>query len=266
MRSCRRVRYRDARLSTLLVAHDGPAARALAHALPGLVGVVVIRAEPPPEVPRPEVPPWRRLARRARRLLSGDDRIERARARLERDAGEAMRTLARGWPAGWPPVPVLATPTLATPEVVAFGKGQRAELGILFGAPIAPAAFLRVARLGFLNVHTSLLPSFRGGFPELWIVHDLALDRAGVTVHWAAARVDAGDLVAQRPVEASASIDPYTLRVRTLEAAVAFVPDVVGEVLAGRATRTPLTSSRLYRTRDFTPAHWRRLIRQLGRD
>ncbi len=175
-----------------------------------------------------------------------------------------MRRLARRWPAAWPPVPVHATATLAMPEALTFASGLRADLGILFGAPIAPPAFLRAARLGFLNVHTSLLPSFRGGFPELWIVHDRAHDRAGVTVHWATARVDAGDLVAQRPVQVRPPIDPYTLRVRTVEAAVAFVPDIVREVLAGRATRTPQPPSRLYRTRDFTTAHWRRLIRQLG--
>jgi len=61
----------------------------------------------------------------------------------------------------------------------------------MLGAPL-----LALARRGALNVHGSLLPKYRGRAPVNWAV--LAGEReTGATLHYMAAKPDAGDIVAQ---------------------------------------------------------------------
>lgn len=61
------------------------------------------------------------------------------------------------------------------------------------------ALHLAAARLGGLNIHTSLLPRHRGPDPLFWTYfHDDAL--AGVTIHVIVDEMDAGDIVAQAAI------------------------------------------------------------------
>jgi methionyl-tRNA formyltransferase len=64
---------------------------------------------------------------------------------------------------------------------------------------IARAEVLAIPRLGWLNIHPSLLPRHRGPEPIYWaIAHG---DReSGITLHWAVERVDAGPILEQRAV------------------------------------------------------------------
>jgi methionyl-tRNA formyltransferase len=62
---------------------------------------------------------------------------------------------------------------------------------------LLPRNLVGVASLGAINVHPSLLPRHRGPLPLFWIYH--SDDRyAGVTVHHASERFDAGDIVLQQ--------------------------------------------------------------------
>ena len=60
-----------------------------------------------------------------------------------------------------------------------------------------PADLLHVPRRGFLNVHPSLLPEYRGPAPIFWQLH-AGESRTGVTVHWMDAEFDTGPLADQR--------------------------------------------------------------------
>jgi methionyl-tRNA formyltransferase len=65
---------------------------------------------------------------------------------------------------------------------------------------LVPDRLVRLAPLGGCNVHPSLLPELRGPDPLFWTLH-AGLARSGVTIHLLSDRFDAGDIVAQRPVE-----------------------------------------------------------------
>ena len=62
-----------------------------------------------------------------------------------------------------------------------------------------PASLLHVPRRGFLNVHPSLLPEYRGPAPIFWQLHE-GESRTGVTIHWMDAEFDTGPLADQRLV------------------------------------------------------------------
>lgn len=58
---------------------------------------------------------------------------------------------------------------------------------------------LAIPRLGWLNIHPSLLPRHRGPEPIYWAIAQ-GDQESGITLHWAVERIDAGPIVEQRPV------------------------------------------------------------------
>ena len=61
---------------------------------------------------------------------------------------------------------------------------------------ILPEEFLKIAKIGCLNIHPSLLPAYRGPEPLFW-QFKAGEKETGVTVHWMDAGVDTGDVLGQ---------------------------------------------------------------------
>ncbi len=64
---------------------------------------------------------------------------------------------------------------------------------------IVRADVLAIPRLGWLNIHPSLLPRHRGPEPIYWAIAQGDRE-AGITLHWAVERIDAGPILEQRTV------------------------------------------------------------------
>ena len=64
---------------------------------------------------------------------------------------------------------------------------------------LIPPSLLNVPRHGFLNVHPSMLPEYRGPAPLFWQFR-AGEQRTGITVHWMDAAFDTGAIAAQRIV------------------------------------------------------------------
>jgi len=62
-----------------------------------------------------------------------------------------------------------------------------------------PAALLALPTYGFLNVHPSRLPAYRGPAPLFWQLR-AGLPSGGVTVHWMDAALDTGPIAAQSAI------------------------------------------------------------------
>ena len=60
---------------------------------------------------------------------------------------------------------------------------------------ILPQRVLDIAPKGFINIHASLLPKYRGSAPYQWAVLD-GLEETGVTAMYLSAQMDAGDMIA----------------------------------------------------------------------
>jgi phosphoribosylglycinamide formyltransferase-1 len=89
-----------------------------------------------------------------------------------------------------------------------------------------------------LNIHPSLLPSFKGLH-----THERALAAGvrihGATVHYVVPEVDAGPIVAQAAVPVLDGDTPDTLAARVLAAEVRLYPLALGLVAGGKSTLTP---------------------------
>jgi methionyl-tRNA formyltransferase len=76
---------------------------------------------------------------------------------------------------------------------------------------------LAAGRLGWMNVHPSLLPRHRGPEPIYWAIAQ-GDQESGVTLHWAARRIDAGPILTQRRLPIRSDDTAGTLCKRIVEA------------------------------------------------
>ena len=103
---------------------------------------------------------------------------------------------------------------------------------------ILPQEILDYPKFGCINVHSSLLPKYRGAAPIHWAI--LNGDReTGVTIMHMALALDAGDIIAQRatPIDPNETVEELHDRLAQLGAQL--LVDTVAEIAAGTAGRIP---------------------------
>lgn len=80
----------------------------------------------------------------------------------------------------------LPLPTYQLGIVVAYGK-------------ILPKSLIKTARLGYINVHFSLLPKYRGAAPVQWAIIN-GEKETGVTTFWIDEGLDTGKIICQKKI------------------------------------------------------------------
>ncbi|WP_297208874.1 methionyl-tRNA formyltransferase [uncultured Flavonifractor sp.] len=108
---------------------------------------------------------------------------------------------------------------------------------------ILPDDILAAPPVGCINVHSSLLPAYRGAAPINWAV--LNGDReTGVTIMHMAHDLDAGDIIAQRSTEIGPDETAPELYDRLARLGAELLVEAVADLAAGTARRTPQDHSR----------------------
>jgi methionyl-tRNA formyltransferase len=135
-------------------------------------------------------------------------------------------------------LPVLQPARARDEKFIAELRGWAPELIVVVAyGQILPQRILDLPRHGCLNVHTSLLPQYRGAAPIQWaIAHGDA--ETGVTIMKMDAGLDTGPIVAQRrtpiqPTDDSATLHDRLARVGA-ELLVTTIPDYVAGKIAPR--------------------------------
>src|ERR1700693_6287205 len=95
---------------------------------------------------------------------------------------------------------------------------------------IIGARALAIPRHGWLNVHPSLLPAYRGPEPVYWAIAEGA-PVSGITMHKAAPKGDSGPILAQARLEILPSDTAGTLTRRLVEAGMTLLPEAVDRLL-----------------------------------
>ena len=102
--------------------------------------------------------------------------------------------------AGQHGIPVYEVGDLASPDTLLLLRRLDVTFGIVACFPYKlPPDLLLVPSEGFLNLHPSLLPEFRGPYPLFWTFRSGAR-QSGVTVHVVDEGLDTGDIVTQRSI------------------------------------------------------------------
>ena len=109
--------------------------------------------------------------------------------------------------------------------VVAYGK-------------LLPRSVLDATRLGFLNVHFSLLPSYRGASPmERALMNGER--RSGVTVFWLDEGMDTGPVQTSRETQLTDDDDAFSLKSRMIALGVETLQSALEQIARGDIHKTP---------------------------
>lgn len=103
---------------------------------------------------------------------------------------------------------------------------------------ILPDGILALPPKGCINVHSSLLPKYRGAAPINWAILNGEVE-TGVTIMHMASELDAGDIILQRSTPIAPEEDAETLYHRLAGLGSGLVAEAAARIEAGTAARVP---------------------------
>ena len=134
-------------------------------------------------------------------------------------------------------------------------KARKPGIGIIacFGK-IIPENILKIPKYGFLNVHPSLLPKWRGPSPVRSALN-AGEAKTGVTIHITTSKVDAGDIIAQKKFLISPNDNYITLEEKLFKEGAKMLPDAIakwinGDIIPQKQDESIATYSKKVRTED----------------
>lgn len=136
-------------------------------------------------------------------------------------------------------IPVYQPTTLKAEEPFEALAALAPELIVVAAyGKILPKRFLDLPSKGCINVHSSLLPRYRGAAPINWAILN-GESETGVTIMYMAEGLDTGDIISQR----STAIDPdetvESLHDRLADIGAQLLGETVIAIDAGTASRIP---------------------------
>lgn len=164
-------------------------------------------------------------------------------------------------------LPVFQPVSLRNAESLELVRSLDPELIVVAAyGKLLPEDILNVPPLGSINVHSSLLPKYRGAAPINWAV--LNGDTVtGVTIMHMASELDAGDIIAQRAADIGPDENAQQLYGRLAGLGGELLVETVAAIEAGTVGRTPQDGRKAtlapMLTRELSPMDWRRTAQEL---
>lgn len=129
--------------------------------------------------------------------------------------------------------------TLRDEAALELVKGLAPELTVVAAyGKLLPEAILAVPPLGSINVHSSLLPKYRGAAPINWAILN-GEETTGVSIMYMAKALDAGDVILQKSTPIGPDEDALALTARLAQLGAEALSETVTALAAGTAARTP---------------------------
>ena len=136
-------------------------------------------------------------------------------------------------------LPVLQPPSARDGKFIAELRALQPDLIVVAAyGQILPPAVLDLPRHGCLNVHTSLLPRYRGAAPIQWAIANGDAE-TGVTIMKMDAGLDTGGIVAQRRTAIQPTDDSATLHDRLARLGAELLAQTIPDYVAGKIQPRP---------------------------
>lgn len=132
---------------------------------------------------------------------------------------------------------------------------------------LLPQALLDIPRVAIINVHSSILPQYRGAAPINWAVLN-GDEETGVTIQYMAAELDTGDILLVKTTPIGPEEDAGELYGRLAELGGEAASEALARLRDGTAGRTPQVYGPQYQyasllSREMSPMDWSRPAREL---
>ncbi len=131
---------------------------------------------------------------------------------------------------------------------------------------ILPVDILELPALGSVNVHSSLLPKYRGAAPINWAILN-GEEETGVTIMYMAQGLDTGDIIAQEATPIDLNEDAASLHDRLAQLGAGLLVRTLEQLEQGTAPRTvqddAQSSYAPMLSKEMSPMDWTKSARQL---
>ena len=164
-------------------------------------------------------------------------------------------------------LPVFQPVKMRDGEALAILQGLKPDLiTVAAYGKILPVDILELPPLGCINVHSSLLPKYRGAAPINWAILN-GEDETGVTIQRMAEGIDTGDILAQAGTSIDINENAAQLLTRLAQMGAGLLVETVRKLETGSARQTPQDESRASHapmlSKELSPMDWDKTARQL---
>lgn len=153
-------------------------------------------------------------------------------------------------------------------EALGIVKALAPELIVVAAyGKILPEDILNMPKYGSINVHSSLLPKYRGAAPINWAILDGETE-TGVSIMYMAKELDAGDVILQKRTPIGAEENAQELTQRLADLGAEALSETVAALANGTAVRTPQDESKQsyasMLSKDMSPIDWTRSAHEIS--
>lgn len=148
--------------------------------------------------------------------------------------------------AGCRGLPIFTPRKLRSDEFYEQLKALKADLFVVAAFRILPPRLIRLPRLGAINLHTSLLPKYRGAAPIHWALINGDTE-TGLTSFFLKETIDTGDIIYQEKVAITENDTYDTLHNRLRDQAGPFLLKTLEMIERGESRPIPQEDSRATR-------------------
>lgn len=164
-------------------------------------------------------------------------------------------------------IPVFQPVKMRDGEALAILEELSPELIVVAAyGKILPVDVLKLPPKGCINVHSSLLPKYRGSAPINWAILN-GEDETGVSIQYMAEGVDTGDVIGSVCTPISLEENAQQLYNRLAEMGANLICRVVSEIEQGTATAVPqdhaMASHAPMLSKELSPIDWSKSARQI---
>ncbi len=164
-------------------------------------------------------------------------------------------------------IPVFQPVSLRDGQALGHLEEQKPELVVVAAyGKVLPEQMLALPPKGCINVHSSLLPKYRGAAPINWAVLN-GEEETGVTIMDMARELDAGDILAQAGTPIGPDEPAWALHDRLAQMGGELLAETVARIAAGPVPRTPQDSTQAtyapMLSRSLSPIDWSRSAREI---
>lgn len=164
-------------------------------------------------------------------------------------------------------IPVYQPLKMRDGEALAIVRELQPELTVVAAyGKILPDEILYAPKYGSINVHSSLLPKYRGAAPINWAILNGETE-TGVTIMHMAAELDAGDIIAAERTPIGEEEEAGALTMRLAEIGAALLSKTVASIAAGEAQRVAQDhAASTYApmlSKEMSPVDWNRSAHEI---
>lgn len=165
-------------------------------------------------------------------------------------------------------IPVYQPESCRDEAVLAQLRGLEPDVIVVAAyGKLLPQALLDIPKKAIINVHSSLLPQYRGAAPINWAVLN-GDEETGVTIQYMVAELDAGDILLAKKTAIDPQEDAAQLYSRLAELGGEAASEALALLERGEAPRIPQVYGPQYQyasmlSREMSPLDWGRPARTL---